>query len=496
MEKNSISCLFFLFMMCASLTFMACNEEHMEYGEAFIYMPQATTTGGVNALYNVPSGGGVMTYNFKAENGRINIILGVTRSGTFDGEDFSVEVEALKDQTEQLVASGRVRNAVPMEDDIYSLPSQVTVSNSNDATFYLSVDSATLINDLSYTGQNMVLAIGINNPTKYELSDKNTVVMVVLDVDAIRDHFFKYKEGFVYRKGTKLYLDGKEYQSASFSSFQLAGCGGGDELFSLAEVEALFASLPDNIMVRTWAFPGNKAHTDQLVQLAEKHRIKLVLVLGNGRSYCGHLDGASNGEWTSKTPEWYTEGFKGEFLAHVKDMATTYKDSPAIGMWEIINQPVDVDWMILKAFMNEVGKVIKENDPNHLVSSGTWAQWAYGGEANLQAIHDSNYIDAGTFQDGDSDIVESWHFPAHISAMNRIDKVAVVSDIDISGGDEGCTYTKEGRMEMVKQKFDHYIDRGASVVLVSSLAKTATDCKTFSTDDPIMRVIETYPVNE
>lgn len=496
MKKKSYKLLVFLFMMCANLTFMACNEDQMEYGEAFIYMPQATTTGGVNALYNVPSGGGVMTYNFKAENGRINIILGITRSGAFDGEDFSVDVEALKDQTEQLVASGQVRNAVAMTDEIYSLPNQVTVSNSNDATFYLSVDSATLINDLAYTGQNMVLAVGINNPTKYELSNKNTVVMVVLDVDAIRDHFFRYKEGFVYRKGTELYLDGKEYRSASFNSFQLSGCGEGDEVFSIADVDALFASLPDNIMVRTWAFPGNDAHTDQLVKLAEKHSVKLILVLGNGRSYCGHIDGASNGAWTSKTSEWYTEGFKGEFLAHAKNMATTYRNSPAIGMWEIINQPVDVDWITLKVFMNEVGKALKENDPHHLVSSGTWAQWAYGGEVNLQEIHDSNYIDVGTLQDGDSDIVESWHFPALISAMNRINKVAVVSDIDISGGEDGCTYTKEGRMEMVKQKFEHYLDRGARVVLVGSLARTATSCTTFAGDDPIMRMIKTYPVNE
>ena len=262
-----INRLFLLFIISLGLFFTACDEEKMDYGEAFIYMPQATTTGGVNTLYSVPSGGGEMTYNFKAENGKINIVLGITRSGTFVGEDFTVNIVTLKDETDKLIESGQVRNAVPMPEEIYTLPAQVTVTNSNEATFFLSVDSATLINDLAYTGQNMVLTVGLSNPTKYELAEKNTFTNIILNIDAIRDHFFRYKEGFVYRKGNRLYLNGHEYKTASFNAPSLAGCGGGSELFSDTEIDALFASLPDNIMVRTWAFPGSKEHTDKLIKI-------------------------------------------------------------------------------------------------------------------------------------------------------------------------------------------------------------------------------------
>lgn len=492
---KNINFLFLLLALGVGLIFTACSEEKLEYGEAFIYMPQATTTGGVNTLYTVPSGGGEMTYNFQSENGKINIILGVMRSATFAGEDFTVDIVTMKDETDKLIESGQVRNSVPMPDNIYTLPSKVTVSNSNEAVFYLSVDSATLINDLAYTGQNMVLTVGLANPTKYELADNNTFTNIILNIDAIRDHFFRYKEGFVYRKGNRLYLNGNEYKTASFNAPALAGCGDGHELFSDTEIDALFASLPDNIMVRTWAFPGSKEHTDKIIKMAEKNNIKLVLTLGNALSFCGHIDGASGGEWSPKTEDWYANGYKTEFLAHVKDMAMTYKDSPAIGMWEILHRPVDVDWHTIKTFMNDVAKEIKTADPNHLVATGTWAQWAYGGQDNLQAIHDSHYIDIGTLHEGDKDRPESWHYAALRNSMNALGKVSMIGEIEMEGGDSGCLYTKEGRVDMVKQKYDFYLANDASVVLVNALVKNATRCDVFSLDDPIMDMIKNYSTN-
>lgn len=493
--KNYMKIHYLFFVLILGVLFTTCAEEKIEYGNAFIYMPQATTTGGVNTLYSVPSGGGEMTYNFKAENGKINIQLGVMRSGTFAGESFKVDIVTLKNETDKLIESGQIRNAVAMPEEIYSLPSQVTVTNSNETTFYLSVDSAVLINDLAYTGQNMVLTVGLANPSKYQLGEQNTFANVIVNIDALRDHYFRYKEGFVYRKGNKLYLNGHEYKTASFNAPVLSGCGDGHELFSDAEIDALFASLPDNIMVRTWAFPGSKERTDKLIKMAEKNNIKLILTLGNGLSYCGHIDGASNGEWSSKTSDWYINGYKAEYLAHVKDMVTTYKDSPAIGMWEIIHRPSDVSWEILKTFLNDVAKEIKTADPNHLVATGTWAQWAYGGQDNLQAMHDSPYIDVGTLHEADKDRPESWHYGALRNAMNALDKVSMVGEIEMEGGDNGCMYTIDGRVDIVKQKYDFYLDNDASVVLVNALVKNATRCDVFSLDDPIMDMIVNYPTN-
>lgn len=188
---TEINDLLLFFLLGFGLIFTACKEEKIEYGEAFVYMPQATATGGVNSQYLVPAGGGEMTYNFKAKNGKINIMLGVMRSGTFAGEDFTVDVVVLKDKMDELIASGEVRNAVTMPGEIYTLPSKVAVTNSNEATFYLSVDSLALMTNLAYTGQNMVLTVGLSNPTKYQLAEKNTFVNVIVDIDAIRNHYLR-----------------------------------------------------------------------------------------------------------------------------------------------------------------------------------------------------------------------------------------------------------------------------------------------------------------
>ena len=492
----TIKHLFFILIAFAGFTVTSCKKETADYGETYIYMPQATVSGGVNNRYPVPSGGGEMTYNFKANNGRIDIMLGVSRSATISGGDFTVDVVVDNEATNQLVSSGAVLNAAVLPAGSYTLPEKVTVSGSNEATFYLSVDSAMLINDLAYTGQKLVLAVGIANPTAYTLSENNNLTMVVIDVDGIRDHFFRYREGFLYRKADKLMLNGLAYSSVGINSFAIGGCGSANEVFSDADIDALFASLPDNILVRTWAFPGNKAKTDKIIKSAEKYNIKLILTLGDGRSSCGHIDGARDGEWSSKTEAWYTTGFRGEYLTHVKDMADTYKNSPAIGMWEMLNEPIDVSVQVIKSFYNEVGMELKKADPNHLVSTGTWAPWAYDGVEGFQNIHNSNYIDVGSLHEGDQDVVESWHFSTSMQAMKNLNKVLMVSDIGIESGSTGCFYDRAGRAEMMKKKFDNYFTKGAGAALASSLVKTAPDdCSgLFDINDPIMNIIKNYSV--
>lgn len=177
----------------------------------------------------------------------------------------------------------------------------------------------------------------------------------------------KYRKGFLYREGRQLMLNGKPYRCVSFNSFQLCGCGHDYELFTDEQTEALFASLPDNTIVRTWATPAFHHRTDYLVRLAEKYDIKLILSLGDGRSGCGDFDGAPDGDGSGKTQEWYESGFRDKYLPHVIEMTSRYKDSPAIAMWEIINEPGEADWATIRDFLHEVAAVIKQHDPKHLV---------------------------------------------------------------------------------------------------------------------------------
>lgn len=478
--------------VCTGFVFKACKRDTPVYGDASIYMPQATASGGLNNMYAVPSGGGVLTYNLKADNGKIDIVLGVTRSGTAQGKDFTVDVGARNDETSNFISSGVLPNAVALPESSYTLPSQVTVTGSNHATFYLSVDSAMLMNDLSYTGQKLVLAVGISNATAYKISDNNNITLVVIDVDAIRDHFFKFTEGFLYRKANKLMLNGTAYQCGGINSVALSGCGSGDEIFSDAEIDALFASLPDNVLVRTWAFAGSKDRTDKIIKAAEKNNIKLILVLGDQNGSCGDDE--------SKDQQWYTSGFRLGYLQHAKEMAATYKNSPAIGMWEMLNEPTMWNAPIedIKSFYNEVAMELKNADPNHLVATGAWANWAYDGKDGFQTIHNSNYIDVGTYHESDQDVVEGWSFADCVQALNELNKVLIVEDISIEGGTAAdCFSNKANRAEIMKSKFEHYLENGAGAALASYLVKNVADeCSNqFAADDPVVDVVKTLPAN-
>jgi hypothetical protein len=306
------------------------------------------------------------------------------------------------------------------------------------------------------------------------------------------------RAGFVYREGTKLMLNGKQYQTASFNSFQLSGCGNANQVPSDAQIDALFASLPDNIMIRTWAFAGNQAKIDRVVKAAEKHNVKLMLTLADGRSHCGETDGAS-GPGDGKVPSWYTSGYKGKFMSHVTLMSTTYKDSPAIGMWEVINEPGDAQWQEIKSFLDAVAAEIKKNDPNHLISSGSWAEWAYGGEANFKSLHSGPNIDVGSLHEYDYDSsngeIESNHFEETLRAMTQLNKVLIVGETGIEAG-TGCKTSPQTRANAMKQKYDVYLNKGAGGVYAWNYAQAPDNCgHTFGPTDPIMEVIKTYPKN-
>ena len=178
-------------------------------------------------------------------------------------------------------------------------------------------------------------------------------------------------------------------------------------------------------------------------------------------------------------------------------MTTRYKDSPAIAMWEIINEPGEADWATIRDFLHEVAAVIKQHDPNHLVESGTFAGWAYEGYENYRAMHDNPNIDVGNLHEYDydyqeSNTIESPHFEPCLKAMYDLDKPLIIGETGIESGD-GCRTSRERRVEAMREKFDVYIGMGASVVLVWNLAREARTCGfTFGLDDPLLKMINEY----
>ncbi|MCL2512017.1 MAG: DUF1735 domain-containing protein [Bacteroidales bacterium] len=166
------------------------GDGEADYGFGYVYMPQASFTG-VDNHYPVPSGNGINTYNFVVSEGKdkLNIILGVSRSGKItNAGGFSVNVRVSPAETDEVIVSGEIENAMALPSGMYQMPDLVTVeAGKNSASFYLSVDVNQLKNN-TYDGSNLVLAVEISNPTNnFELAEMNTSVVVVIDVDAIQE---------------------------------------------------------------------------------------------------------------------------------------------------------------------------------------------------------------------------------------------------------------------------------------------------------------------
>jgi hypothetical protein len=186
MKRNAL----FITVVLITAVFLSCQKGDGDtaYGNTLIYMPQATSTGGLSCNYQVPSGAGISTYNFQIDsiNHKLNVILGVLRSGKESAGGYSVDVIADNDTTNQLIANNVFTNGVLLPNASYTLPTKVIVpAGKNNATFYLSINAADLNNAL-YTGKNLALTIRITNPTNYTLNTKYSKTVVIINANSIR----------------------------------------------------------------------------------------------------------------------------------------------------------------------------------------------------------------------------------------------------------------------------------------------------------------------
>lgn len=158
------------------------GDGDVDYGNSLIYIPQATVNGGIDNYYNVPAGGAENTVNFAVAEEDVEVYLGVLLSGKAASTGFTVGVQANADAT---ASAAQALGATVLPETAYQLPATVSVpSGKNSATFKLLVDKASL---KSYTGK-YVLAVELVSPSAYELAEKATTVVVVIDADALKNY--------------------------------------------------------------------------------------------------------------------------------------------------------------------------------------------------------------------------------------------------------------------------------------------------------------------
>lgn len=183
-----------LAVLAAAATLLGgCEKEasSLDYGAPLIYMPQSAQSSS-NIIYNVPSGLDSATHNYVIDtpDNKLNIVLGVLRSGKAANSAFSVAILTNPDTVTTAIANGSlVGNPDPTDSIVllpsaaYSLPATVSVpSGSNQTTFYLSVDITQL---KALSGKKAALAVYLDKPSTYQLSLTNAETIVLIDVNAL-----------------------------------------------------------------------------------------------------------------------------------------------------------------------------------------------------------------------------------------------------------------------------------------------------------------------
>ena len=163
------------------VTFCSCGEadSEKEWGSARIYMPQATY--GDNK-YIVPNDGTATQHNlnYAVSGDRVNIFLGVYRSGLTALEAYSVKISS---------GDAGQSGYTHLPEDVFTLPESVSVTAGNrEKIFYLSVDLNFLRNN---KGTNYSLAVSLSEPTNYELNPDISSSFVLINTTLLLEKIDK-----------------------------------------------------------------------------------------------------------------------------------------------------------------------------------------------------------------------------------------------------------------------------------------------------------------
>lgn len=170
------------------------DDATKDYGFAKVYIPQATVTGLDNS-YPIPLGAfyqnSVYTCRYDKQSGRLQIALGVIRSGYFARQQaFTVDLSYSQEATQEKLAAyaGKGTPAEALPESICTIPGKISVpEGESGGTCYVEVDMKALAARQASLYVNgvyklLVLGLEISNPTAYELADNYTSVVIVLDL--------------------------------------------------------------------------------------------------------------------------------------------------------------------------------------------------------------------------------------------------------------------------------------------------------------------------
>jgi endo-1,4-beta-mannosidase len=221
-------------------------------------------------------------------------------------------------------------------------------------------------------------------------------------------------------------------------------------------------------------------------------------VLTDDLGSCGDPEGP-------KPDAWYAGGYKTRYLPWLNTVVPHFKDSPTIGMWELVNEPGGPTSSI-RGFYDDAGGLIHQLDPNHLVESGAHAPWAYGGDAGWGYIHQSPGIDVASLHEYDMNAGASPHLAGAVAEADAIGKPVILGEVGIFASATGDpTQFQNGhpclsfaaRDLMFKAKLDAtFLTSIDGVDVWNWMPHDKQSCRLETyPDDPLMSMIRNYPLS-
>jgi hypothetical protein len=338
-------------------------------------------------------------------------------------------------------------------------------------------------------------------------------------------------KGFLTRAGSRLVLDSKAFRFTGVNAYSLAtvwgrnaGCG---PAATDAQLDALFAGLRPNSLVRIWAYQGSMTTNvvtgardwtalDRVVAAAARRGQKLIL------SITGQGEGCDDGRWKDLT--WYAGGYRtalnldprtritASYWDYTREIVTRYKSSPVVGMWELVGEPevsvasthacLDHDQAagVLREFFDTVGGEVKRIDPHHLIHSGVIGSGQCGSSGeHYTYVHESPALDVASYHDYGADSVpvpgDQWNgLQVRLDAMKRIDKPLVVSEVGVRAQRSlaGCA-TLDQRTTLLRNKANAQLAAGAAGFMPWNWMPTndgSCSYETITTGDPVLSMLK------
>ena len=327
-----------------------------------------------------------------------------------------------------------------------------------------------------------------------------TPVRLVSPFDAVRANLspvsLSEPPHAVGRDGTQLTLDGKPFRFTGLNIFNAANLDSESCWFAWGAGDLLDRALgaigPGQTVFRIFLFQqtatvrGQRDWSgfDHTLKVARNHGERMIVTLGNQWKFC---EGAGA---IFKTEDWYQHVYRDQpapglpqsYRDWVAEVVSRYRDDNTILAWQLMNEPSDqpseaggcsaTAGATFRAFVGDMGALIKGLDPDHLVSVGTLGGGECGSAGDdYQKLHAIPQIDLCNFNEYSraAPAVPSENMrllQQRLAQCRAVGKPLIISEAGVTVRDAGSL---DARAKIFRARVSAWFDAGVSGVLLWNL---------------------------